>query len=78
MDSLTRSLLNVCRTGLIWLVGIIITAFVGQESPYKIESLKFSVNFVKLVGFSCIIVGTLVYNRILFDSQMARLDLKIF
>lgn len=25
MDSLTRSLLNVCRTALIWLVGIIVS-----------------------------------------------------
>lgn len=36
MDSLTRSLLNVCRTALIWLVGILISLYVGTNSPYKI------------------------------------------
>lgn len=28
LDSLTRSLLNVCRTGLIWMFGIIVTLIV--------------------------------------------------
>lgn len=36
MDSLTRSLLNVCRTGLIWLAGIFISLYVGKESSYRI------------------------------------------
>lgn len=29
MDSLTRSLLNVCRTAVIWVVGIMISLSVG-------------------------------------------------
>lgn len=30
LDSLVRSLLNVCRTGLIWLFGIVISIMVGS------------------------------------------------
>lgn len=70
MDSLTRSLLNVCRTALIWVVGIIITINVGANSAYKIESLSLSVNFVKLIGFTCIILGTLIYNKIVMVDYM--------
>ena len=35
-DSLTRSLLNVCRTALLWLVGIIISLFAAEGSYYQI------------------------------------------
>lgn len=70
MDSLTRSLLNVCRTSLLWLFGLIISIFSSPGSPYMIESLKFSVNFVKLIGFAFIVSGTLIYNRILLDFLM--------
>ena len=35
-DSLTRSLLNVCRTFVLWVLGIIITVSVGEDSYYGI------------------------------------------
>ena len=70
MDGLTRSLLNVCRTALIWIIGIMISLNVSNDSPYRIESLKWSVNSVKFIGFFCIISGTLIYNRVFFDQLM--------
>lgn len=63
-DSLTRSLLNVCRTGLLWLFGLVLTACVQTDSYYRIEDLSLQVNFVKMIGFVCIVLGTLVYNKV--------------
>ena len=37
-DALTRSLLNITKTGIIWAVGIIITVSVGDNPDYQLES----------------------------------------
>ena len=66
IDALTRSLLNITKTGIIWVVGIIVTISVGDNPDYQLESLDVVVNVVKAVGFSLIVLGTLIYNRILF------------
>lgn len=64
-DALTRSLLNVTKTAAIWLVGIVIT-LLATSDEYKLEELNVGVNLVKAVGFSFIILGTLIYNRLIF------------
>lgn len=64
-DALTRSLLNVTKTSVIWVIGIIITL---SSDSLKLESLNVWVNFVKAIGFAVIIVGTLIYNQLLFKD----------
>jgi hypothetical protein len=67
-DGLTRSLLNITRTSLIWLVGIIITFSVGDNPNYQLESKDLFVNLVKGIGFAFIVVGTLIYNKLIFKQ----------
>lgn len=38
IDALTRSLLNITKTGVIWIVGIVITVSVGDNPDYQLES----------------------------------------
>jgi len=67
-DSLVRALLNISRTGLTWLIGVIITlcAVSAGNKDYQIESLTWGVNIVKVIGFGIIIKGTLTYNNLIF------------
>ena len=64
-DALTRSLLNVTKTAAICVVEIVITRF-ATTTEYELEDLNIWVNLVKAVGFTCIIFGTLIYNRLIF------------
>lgn len=70
-DALTRSLLNITKTAVIWLIGIIITISVGDNPDYQLESKDIVVNMVKGAGFLCIIVGTLIYNKLIFSNVFA-------
>lgn len=36
IDALTRSLLNITKTGIIWVVGIVITFIVGDNPDYQL------------------------------------------
>ena len=66
-DALTRSLLNVTKTAAIWFVGILITIF-ATSKEYELESLSIVVNIIKAAGFTCIIFGTLIYNKLIFTQ----------
>ena len=70
IDALTRSLLNITKTGIIWAVGIIVTVSVGDNPDYQLESKDLTVNLVKAAGFSCIVFGTLVYNKFIFAKYL--------
>lgn len=70
-DALTRSLLNITKTSVIWVVGIIITVSTDGNPDYKIESLNVGVSLVKALGFSVIIVGTLIYNKLILKKYFA-------
>ena len=70
-DALTRSLLNVTKTSVIWIVGIIITLSAGGNADLKLESLNIVVNLVKAIGFALIITGTLIYNKLIFKQIFA-------
>lgn len=71
-DALTRSLLNITKTSAVWVVGIIITIIANDNADYKIESLNVGVNLVKAVGFTVIIVGTMIYNKLIFKQYFAK------
>jgi hypothetical protein len=70
-DALTRSLLNVTKTSVIWVVGIIITLSADGNPDLKLESLNIMVNLVKAAGFAVIITGTLIYNQLIFKQFFA-------
>lgn len=74
-DALTRSLLNVTKTAFVWLVGIIITIF-ATSPEYQLESLNIYVNLMKIAGFSSIITGTLIYNKLIFQNYFPDRKLK--
>jgi len=38
IDALTRALLNIIKTGIVWAVGIVITFSVGDNPDYQLES----------------------------------------
>ena len=70
IDALTRSLLNITKTSIIWIVGIVITFSVGDDPDYQLESKDLWVNLVKAAGFACIVVGTLIYNKLIFKKWL--------
>lgn len=64
-DALTRSLLSLAKTAGIWAIGIVVTIF-ATTPEYELEDLNLWVILVKGIGLSCIILGTLIYNRLVF------------
>ncbi len=69
-DALTRSLLGITRTSLVWVIGIIITEIAVNNPSLHIESLNVYANLVKAVGFCIIITGTLTYNKLIFKRYL--------
>lgn len=68
-DALTRSLLNITKTSIIWVVGIVITVSVDDPN-YQIESKDLVVNLIKGFGFIFIVLGTLIYNKLILKSYL--------
>ncbi len=76
-DALTRSLLNVTKTSVIWIIGILITLIFASNNPdLKLQSLNIYVNLVKALGFTAIIFGTLVYNKLILKEYFGRFEIK--
>lgn len=69
-DALTRALLNVTKTSVVWVGGIIVTISVDNKD-YQLESLVVTVILVKAAGFVLIIIGTLIYNKLIFKNIFA-------
>lgn len=67
-DALTRSLLGITKTSIVWIIGIIITVIGKNNKALHIESLSVGVNLVKALGFLFTILGTLIYNRLIFQK----------
>ena len=65
-DALTRSLLNIIRTAIIWFIGIVVTLSVDKSSIYQLESTNLVVNIVKGIGFGLMVIGALIYNELIF------------
>lgn len=65
INALARSIADVTRTVLIWIVGIIITATAGRDHVnYKWQTLDLTAIAIQFVGFVILILGNLVYNGI--------------
>lgn len=63
INALARSIGDVTRTILVWMVGIIVTLTAGSKYPnYKWELIDGGVIAVQLVGFVILVAGNLIYN----------------
>lgn len=60
-SSLTRSIIDVLRTLIIWIVGVAVTLNGSRDW----ETLDYSSNIIKIFGFLFIVVGNLVYNDLI-------------
>lgn len=63
INALARSLLNMTKTVVIWLIGIIVTIYVGEtDARYRWENTKPWAIVVQAIGFSFLVFATLIYN----------------
>ncbi len=67
-DGLTRCLVVMSKTAGVWIIGLVVTFSVGENPDYQLESKSISVNLIKAGGFVFIIIGTLIYNKLLFSN----------
>ena len=74
-DGLTRCLVVMSKTAGVWIIGLIVTFSVGDNPDYQLESKSLEVNLIKTVGFLFIIVGTLVYNKLIFKKYLETKDI---
>ena len=66
INPLSRSLADVCRTLIIWAVGIFITQTIGEENEsYRLEDTSVVVNILKALCFAILIFGTMLYHDML-------------
>lgn len=66
INALARSICDVTRTVIVWIVGIIITVSAGVNRPnYKWELIDGAAITIQLLGFLVLIAGNLIYNKIL-------------
>ena len=63
INPLSRSLADVCRTLIIWAVGIVITVTIGENNKsYQLEDTSIVVNILKALCFVILIFGTMLYH----------------
>lgn len=66
INPLSRSLADVCRTLIIWAVGIVITVTIGENNEsYDLEDTSILVNVLKALCFAILIFGTMLYHNML-------------
>ena len=66
INALARSICDVTRTVIVWIVGILVTVTAGVDKPnYKWELINGGAIVVQLLGFGVLISGNLIYNKIL-------------
>lgn len=70
-DGLTRCLVVMSKTAGVWIIGLIVSFSVGDNPDYQLESKSLAVNLVKAGGFLCIILGTLVYNKLILCDWLS-------
>jgi len=65
ISSVHRSIADVTRTVLVWVISIVITIKMGRDkgnSKYEWENLRAAAIVLETVGFLILIFGNLVYN----------------
>lgn len=62
---MTRSIADVSRTLIVWIVSIIITVTLGHDNThYKWENLKTGAIILEIFGFVILVAGNFIYNGI--------------
>ena len=64
VSSLARSVVDVSRTVIVWIIGIILTATTSSKY-YKWENLNAGAIVVEAVGFVILVLGNCIYNKII-------------
>ena len=70
-DALTYCLVSMSKTPVVWGIGLIITFSSNNDPDYQLESTNLTVNLVKIGGFFFIIIGTLIYNKLIVKWVLA-------
>ena len=66
INALARSLADVTRTAVIWIIGIIVTVTAGVNYPnYVWELVSPGAIILQFIGFVILVFGNLIYNKIL-------------
>lgn len=66
ISSLTRSIVDVSRTLLVWMVSLIFTWTIGKSNDnYIWENTRVGAILFELLGFFILIFGNFVYNGII-------------
>ena len=65
VNPVSRSLADVCRTMLVWIIGLVFTVTLGRSNDqYIFESTDLLLNGCKLVAFLVVGYGTLMYHDV--------------
>lgn len=65
ISSLARSVIDVSRTLLVWIVALIVSFTQSVGSPFHWENTRWQAILLELVGFVVLVFGNLVYNEII-------------
>jgi hypothetical protein len=73
INALARSISDITRTSLVWILGIIITITAGKANEnYRWEIIQIVPIFIQLIGFSVLIFGNLTYNKFVKVPQFLK------
>lgn len=65
ISALARSIADVSRTVLVWIISLIITFTAGKNNEkYAWENTNWRAILIELVGFLILVSGNLIYNKI--------------
>ena len=64
VNALARAILNLTKTALIWIIGIVVTVTVGKNNTdYDWELISWKIIVLESIGFGFLIFATLIYNE---------------
>jgi len=66
ISSLARSIIDVSRTILVWIIALIVTFANNNKNPhFEWENTRVAAIMLELLGFLILVGGNLVYNEII-------------
>lgn len=72
MNGLARSVIEPLKVILVWIIGIILTVTVDEQSKYgKWESIYYLTIILKLVGFVIVVFGILLYFELIRIKRLS-------
>jgi hypothetical protein len=72
VNGLARSVIEPLKVILVWIIGIILTVTVDEQSKYgKWESIYYLTIILKLVGFVIVVFGILLYFELIRIKRLS-------